>query len=366
MIFQTDLMTAGSYLLFAVGLILLFIFLILAAAFFLTFFIRLFADISLKTKNGKTQKSICIRLKILFYEMILSDIDDFADDPKSDFVSETDAPEKTICHVTVTDEKITVSVTESKKGGSDYEVLVHADDSSIYNKNKITGADIEEEAVADETVPADDAFNEENEAVREDQNESDDEFDGESDSGSSDFSDEIKRYIDLSDPKQFVSDSISAAVGVSKAAARFFGDLLLRIKINNVSADVIYGLADPSNTALSFGAVHSFKASVYAYLADVENRARSSKRRKKAAEIGVALRDDIHVVPDLTGKTFEADADMSFSFSVPHFYIPALRFILNKNMRRFIRRYFYPYFIRHYIRTWKAERRQKKAEKKLR
>jgi hypothetical protein len=96
----------------------------------------------------------------------------------------------------------------------------------------------------------------------------------------------------------------------------------------------------------------------------VEEKSKSSKRRKKAAVLGAIIRDDIHVVPDLAEERFDADVDMSFSFWIPRAYIPTLRFLLNKNTRWVVRRYLYPYYIRHYIRMWRAERKQRKAEKK--
>ncbi len=406
MTFQTALMTVGHYLLLAVGLILLLLILILAVAFLLTLFMRFFADISLKTVNGKLLKSISLRFKILFYETDLLDIDDFEGGSEPDSETDVSDSEKSTYHVTVTDEKISVQTTESRKNGSEYEIVVHTEetvtkdieisggsqtviletpdvvseteDITTYGENEFTGTAIEEETVTTvETVVTDYEFDEEvppsadkknvsTDETCEDQNE----FDGESDDGNEsdfDFSDsyeEIKRYVDLSDPEQFVSDSLSAAVRISKASARLAGDLLLRVKIDNMSADVIYGLSDPADTALSFGAVHSFKASVYAYLVNAEETSRSSKKRKKAAEIGAILRDDIRIVPDMTNKTFEGDADMSFSFWIPRLYIPAIRFLLNKDTRWVIRRYLYPYFIRQYIRTWKTERKQKKADQK--
>lgn len=404
MTIQTALMTVGHYLLLAVGLILLLLILILAVAFVLTLFMRFLADISLKTVNGKIQKSISLRFKILFYEIDLLDIDDINDGSESD--SDDSGPEKSTYHVTVTDEKISVQTTESKKTGSEYEIIVRTEetvtkdieisdgsqtvtletpdvvseteDITTYGEDEIAGVDVEEETVTtvetvvtdyefdEEVPPSDDSSDVPNKETCEDQKEFDNES-GDEKKQDFDFSesyDEIKRYVDLSDPQQFVSDSLSAAVRISKASARFAGDLLLRVKIDNMSADVIYGLSDPANTALSFGAVHSFKASVYAYLVNVEEKSRSSKKRGKAAEIGAILRDDIHIVPDMTNQTLEADADMSFSFWIPRLYIPTIRFLLNKNTRWVIRRYLYPYFIRQYIRTWKAERKQKKVAKK--
>ena len=397
MTIQTALMTIGHYLLLAVGLILFLFILILAVAFLLTFFMRFFADISLKTANGKIQTYISLRFKILFYEVDLLDIDDFDGEQEPGSKSDASGTEKNEYHVTVTDEKITVQTTESRKSGSEYEIIVRTEetvtkdieisdgsqtiiletpdvvseteDIIIYGEDEIPETEAQEETIERvETTVIDYEF--EGDASRgDDAADGSDDSDAGEETDDDDFDlsgsyDEIKRYVDLSDPEKFVSDSMSAVVKISKASARFAGDLLLRTNINKLSADVIYGLSDPANTALSFGAVHSFKASVYAYLADVEGKSRSSKKRRKAAEVGAILRDDIHIVPDMANKTFEADADMSFSFWLPHFYIPALRFLLNKNTRWVIRRYLYPYFIRQYIRTWKAERKQKKAEKK--
>ncbi|MBZ3936197.1 DUF2953 domain-containing protein [Methanimicrococcus blatticola] len=426
MTFQTALMTVGHYLLLAVGLILLLFILILAVAFLLTLFMRFFADISLKTAGGKIQTLISLRFKILFYEIDLLYIDTFDDESDSNIDSDSDSesnnsePDKNTYHVTLTDEKISVQTIESRKHSSEYEIIIHTEETGTkdikisdgvqtvtldsseivsetediitYDEDEFIEAEIETELENESTETVEttvidyefegdasrggDAadsdgtvFTEENDDGNDDDYDVDYDDDDETDDDEFDFDfsdsyDEIKRYVDLSDPEQFVSDSMGAAVRVSKASARFVSDLLLRAKIDEMSADVIYGLSDPANTALSFGAVHSFKASVYAYMADVEEKSRSSKRRKKAAEIGKILRDDIQIVPDMTQETFEADTDASFSFWMPRLYIPTLRFLLNKNTRWTLRHYLYPYFIRQYIRTWKAERKQRKAEQK--
>ncbi|WNY23840.1 hypothetical protein MmiHf6_11620 [Methanimicrococcus hongohii] len=429
MTFQTAMMTIGHYLLLAAGLILLLLFILLAVAFILTLFMRLFADISFKTVDGQIKKKISIRFKILFYKLDLFDIDDFDDKNDAESIAKNAAEnadsksdsDKNTYHVTVTDEKISVQTTESKKSGSEYEVIVHTeetasqnieisddsktivletpdvvsttDDVLTYDESEAPPIEIKNETVettektvidyefdksesetsetsgtpvSDENVGAgekecDSDDEDENKNADEDEDEDEDE---ESTLDFDELKTEIKRYVDLSDPEQFVSDSMAAAVRISKALVRLTSDLLLRIDVDQMNADIIYGLSDPANTALSFGAVHSFKASVYAYLAEVETKSKNSKKRKKAGEVGAIIRDDIHIVPDLIEKKFVADADMSFSFWIPRLYIPTLRFLLNKNTRWVIRRYLYPYFIRQYIRTWKSDRKERKAEKK--
>ncbi|MDV0445425.1 hypothetical protein MmiAt1_10030 [Methanimicrococcus sp. At1] len=417
MTLQTALIAAGHYLLIAAGLILLLLAILLAAAFLLTFLMRFFADISLKTVNGKIQYQILLRLKIWFYEIILLDSDDSDEESAPEACgSEPGSNEKNTYHVTFTDEKISVQTTETKRHGSDYEIIVHTEETvskdirisdggvqtDIEMPDIVTTTDdvltlTEDEAenlkIEDGTVEKTETvtteyefdktsdaesknnFDNEDEFEKESENkfsnesddESGDEFDdvsGDESTGLSDSLDEIKRYVDLSDPGQFVSDSMTAAVQISKATARLMSDLLLRTDIDEMSADIVFGLSDPADTALAFGAIHSFNASLYAYLADAEENSRSSKKRKKAGEICAVLRDDIRIVPDLTNKKFETDAEMSFSFWIPRLYIPVLRFLLNKNSRQVIRRYLYPYFIRHSLRTWRTERKQRKAEKK--
>ncbi|MDL2261867.1 DUF2953 domain-containing protein [Methanimicrococcus sp. OttesenSCG-928-J09] len=408
---QTALLTIGHYLLLAVGLIFLLLIILLAAALIFTLFMRLYADISIRFNNG-FRKKINVRLKMPFYEYVLFDSDDFEDDDFEDEDEEDDGNEaedesendselpedsgenKNIYHVIVTDEKISVLTTESKKFSSDYEIIVHTDvvsetetliiedetaetveTSVIEYEVEIESnsfEEISEEAGigADEEGDVDEDYDE----IGEEDDENDEEIDEESDSDFfddlgdlSDLSgayDEIKRYVDLSDPQQFVSDSIGAALRISKVSARFAGDLMLQTDIDEMEADVIYGLSDPANTAISFGAAHSFKAAVYAYLVDVEEKTRSSKKRKKAGELGAIVRDDIRIIPDLTSETFEADADMVFSFRISKIYVPTLRFLLNKNTRWVLRRYVYKYFVKQYIKTWKEERRQKKETKK--
>ncbi|WNY29204.1 hypothetical protein MmiEs2_14280 [Methanimicrococcus stummii] len=413
MTLQTVLASAGHYLLIAAGLILLLFIIVLAAAFLLTLLMRLFANFSFKTVDGKIQSQILIRLKIWFYEIILLDFDNFDENaaPSSDSDSESGA-DKNAYHVTFTDEKVSVRSVKTNENGSDYEIIVHTeemfskniqvsdgdsqttvfeapdivtetDDVLTLNEDEVKDLGIENEfgetteTVTTETITTEYEFDKND---WDSDSESDDEFEGdevsndefddnsddESDGDLSDFLDEIKRYVDLSDPGRFVSDSITAAARISKSSARLASDLLLRADIDEMSADVVFGLSDPADTALAFGTIHSFKASTYAYLAEIEETSRSSKKRKKAAELGAIVRNDICIVPDLTNKMFETDTTMSFSFWIPRGYIPMLRFILNKNTRWTIRRYLYPYFIRHYIRNWLAERKQRKQDEKQR
>lgn len=174
----------------------------------------------------------------------------------------------------------------------------------------------------------------------------------------------INRKVDLSNPARFVSDSLSAASKIAHVFARFTGDLLLRAKIQKLSADLIYGLSDPAGTALSYGSIHSFKASLYAYFRHVKAASRSSKKRRRAGELEAALRDDILIIPDLSQKTIEGEIDFVFSYWVPRLYIPVLRLLLNKKSRQVIRHYIYPYYIRHSYKIWKKERKEAKEEKK--
>lgn len=394
MTLQTALMTTGHYVLLAIGLILLLLILLLAAAFLLTCFMHVYADFSLHAHRGKMQKSAHVRFKMPFYESVLLDLDDPADAAGPD---KTENSDKTAVHLTVTDEKITVRTTETAKHGSAYEIIVHTEETLTRNvevsgaaettvsesspiiteteetfrlaENEIPAADVEtgtvetvetvvKEYTFEQNAPESSSAEAQKASSEKTEKQSDDK--ASEDSDSSEKLDEIKRYVDLSDPEQFVSDSVTAAVKISKAGARLAGDLLLRIDIDKMSADVVYGLSDPGNTALSFGAAHSLKASIYAYLIEVETTGRSSKKRRKAGELAAVLQNDIRLTPDLSEKRTDADAEMSFSFWIPSAYIPLLRFLFNKNTRWVLRHYVYKYYVKQYLKTRQEGKQQKK------
>lgn len=415
---QTVLLEIGQYLLFAIVLILLLFLLVLAVALFLTLFMRVFIDISLKTKNGELKNKIYIRFKFLFYKTDLfesdnfdEDEDDSEDEDEKNSVETGDesetksAAEKNRYHLTITDEKISVQKELCQNSYSDYEIILHTDGTAAEIKSadfakteNVETIEIEKsEREADilfQTEKSSGDFNNFNEKYdgfgndSEDDSDNDSEPKDESDFESTDKSgfestdepgseaknhlkddfsesiDEIKRYVDLSNPKQFVSDSISAFSLISKSAARLTSDLLFQTDIDKMSANIVYGLSDPSNTALSFGAVYSFNASVCTFLSEIESESKSSKKRKKAAELNEALRNDLSITPNLTCEMLEADADFSFSFRVSRLFIPLFRFLFRKSSRKVFFGYIYPYFIKQYIRTWKTDRKQKKEEKK--
>jgi len=348
-----------------------------------------------------------------FYQYIAYDIDDFDGDTDddfdksdSDFDSKNDSKnecDKTICHVTITGDEITAYAVKPEKFGSAYEVIVHVNEA----------AEAKEEIAEDEFIEDDDddepefecgfvdsevktAILSESESSFDDseiktnllsdleiENEGNDfkekkyEFKGEEskdeeieneESDKKDDSDfgfaEIQKYVDLSNPSQFASDTISAALKMSKTTARFVSDVLIRSNVKNMSLDLVYGLSDPADTAVSYGAIHSFNASVYAYLLEAEKKSLSSYRRKRAKQLAAHLSDDVLITPDLTQKTLEADTELSFSFWLPHLYFPTLRFLLAKNTRWFIRRYVYKYYIRQSLKTIIAEQKAKRKAKK--
>jgi len=318
--------------------------------------------------------------------------------------------DKYICHVMVTDEDIRFRTVKPKKHSSEYEIIIH-DNETVLEYG--TGAAVEYETVSDEdvieyetvsdedvieyetvsdedvieyeTVSDEDAIECEtvsDEDVIECETVSDEEtfssdgedsdeslfgYDFDYENISEDFSaslEQIKKYVDLSDPFQFATDSLLAASNLSRVIARFAGDLLLKTDVLELSADMIYGLSDPADTAVSYGGVYSFKASLYAYFLHVEATSHSLKKRKKAKQLADILKDDVFIVPDLSQETMEGEADFGFSLWIPRLYIPVFRLLLNKKSRRVFRYYIYPYYIRHSYRMWRAERRKNKEEKK--
>lgn len=415
MTFVTALSAAGHYLFLGVGLIILLILIVLAAVFIATLFMRLHGEIRIRAVNSSPEGRILVYFKMPFFRYDLVDFDNLDEE---DEITE-DGPDQSVCHVTIKDEHITFRTTEAVKHSDAYEIIIHTQEtvkteidasgpnggiktvSDVYEseteeilhvsadereftdiaegtdeQTKTTVIDFEYEAgnTAEclsppifETDSAGGAYDSDDAGSTDDAYDSADSSGFDYEKSSEDLRsslEEIRRYVDLSDPSQFVSDSLSAASKMSKALARFVGDLLLRTDIRELSADVIYGLSDPADTALSYGGIHSFKASLYAYFIHAGADARSSKTRRKADQLAVILRDDVLIVPDLSQKTAEGEFDLVFSFWIPRLYIPAIRLLLNKNTRWILRRYVYPYYLRHYYRTQRAERRKSKEDKK--
>ena len=419
----------GHYLLWAVGLIILFIFVVLALAFIVTLFIKFHINISAKIRRSESKKKILFYLKMPFYQYVAYDIDDF-DDGTDDETSEDEtsgdagndfdnsssafdsentdesACEKIDWHVTFTGDEITTYAIKPEKFSSEYEILVHINEEAGAEDESIEEADAEDEIIEDidledeftgemgsedEFIEDEDdselennplaqfadafarafddfeiEFGEDDEKSSYESDSEEDELDDLLNSAFSTLSDleEIKKYVDLSNPSQYAADTAGALRRMSKTTARFVSDILIRSNIKDMSLDLVYGLSDPADTAVSYGAIHTFNASVYAYLLEMEKKSVFSYKRKRAEQISAHLCNDVVIVPDLTQETLEADTDLSLSFWMPHLYFPTLRFLLAKNTRWFIRRYVYKYYIRQCLKTILAERKAKKEAKK--
>ena len=419
----------GHYLLWAVGLIILFIFVVLALAFIVTLFIKFHISISAKIRRDESKKKIRFYLKMPFYQYIAYDIDDFDDgtddetsedetsgDVGSDFgtsssafdsenISES-ACEKIAWHVTFTGDEITTYAVIPEKFSSEYEIIVHINEEAGADDEFIIEADAEDEFIEEvgvdgefigeigsdnEFIEDEDDFEHENnplaqsaDALAEAFNDFEIESGGDDEKSSYDFDseedelddllnsafstlsdlEEIKKYVDLSNPSQYAADTAGAIRKMSKTTARFVSDILIRSNIKNMSLDLVYGLSDPADTAFSYGAIHTFNASVYAYLLEMEKKSVFSYKRKRAKQISAHLCNDVVIVPDLTQEILEADTELSLSFWMPHLYFPTLRFLLAKNTRWVIRRYIYKYYIRQCLKTILAERKAKKEAKK--
>ena len=404
MTIETFLASAGHYLLYAVGFILLFIFIVLALAFIFTLFIKIGFDFSAQIRNAKVKKDFLIYLKLPFYRLIIFETDDdisetaldFSELGEDDSVDENES-EKFVCHVTFENENITAEMIKPEKYGNGYEVVIHLNetknstDESEYlpelseirasakdenkfiakseNKPKSENSNKLENTSEFKTKSKSDDF--ENNKFNDDESEDDesDDFDFSDfydlhDFSFSDVFEELVKYVDLSDPVQFASDTVSAASKVSNSVSRFLLYILIRSNIQELSLNTIYGLSDPADTAVSYGTIQSFNASVYAYLLEVQNKSHSSRKRKRAKQLSAHLKDDIFIVPDLTQKELEADTDMDFSVWLPYLYFPTLRFLLTKNTRWFVSQYVYKYYIRQYLKTKETERKEKRKAKK--
>ena len=340
----------GHWLLWAVGLICLFILILLAVAFVITSLIQIHAEISIRTVNVKVRGRVFVQLKMPFYDSVLFHFDDLESEQntESDDESNDESGDELI------DSTESAAPIRHESAPSDA-----AESAGFSNEEK------EAPAFESNTKTESDSVEEEKEPASEkSENRFEDLFDQDPLSDLSDAYEEIQRYVDLSDPRAFVSDSISAAVRISKSSARLISGCLLRVNIQKLSARSVVGLSDPANTALLFGAFHSFKASVYAFLIEAESNSRSSRRRKKAGELAAAIEENVVFVPDLENKKFEADADLFISFRLSNLFNPVLRASLNKNTRWVLRHYVFKYYIRQYLKTLKAERKERKKVKK--
>ena len=435
------LSAAGHYFILGAGLILLLSLILLAAVFVVTLFMHIHGKISVKIDQSSRKNRTVVFFQMPFYRYDIIDFDSEDDEEETDAsevdegeaevyydedeadegvaneggadkeIAEEDSLDKYVCHVMITDEDIRFRTVKPKKHSSEYEIVIH--DNETVQTDSVPAGELEDidaakgtdelkesavsefeygavEAVECETVSGEDVIECETvsdedviecETVSDEETvSSDDEDSGDEDSDeagfgydfdyeniSEDFSaslEQIKKYVDLSDPFQFATDSLLAASNLSRVIARFAGDLLLKTDVLELSADMIYGLSDPADTAVSYGGVYSFKASLYAYFLHVEATSHSLKKRKKAKQLADILKDDVFIVPDLSQETMEGEADFGFSLWIPRLYIPVFRLLLNKKSRRVFRYYIYPYYIRHSYRMWRAERRKNKEEKK--
>ncbi|MCL2862484.1 MAG: DUF2953 domain-containing protein [Methanimicrococcus sp.] len=418
MTLESALSAAGYYLLLGAGLILLLLFILLAAvviALVIAFlFARLHSETRVRIAPSSLESRILLFLKIPFYRYDIIDYDDAIDfddiigyvgiEKTAHGADSKHKPDKSVCHVILEDEHVRFKTVKSNKHSSEYEIHIHSHEAAYMHMTKTergeeTGEreeanemketdEMREADVSDFEYEAADAAEHETSTVEDDgvdfegvEDADEDDYDFEDDEEddydfdfgfafeniSEDISNELKemkKYVDLSNPSQFASDSISASVKISRAAARFVGALLLRTNFTELSADLIYGLSDPADTALSYGGIHSFKASLYAYFLHVEATSRFSRKRQKAGQMAAVMRDEILVVPDLSQRTAEGKTDIVFSFWLPHLCLPSLRLLLNKNSRWVFRHYVYPYFIRHSFRIWKEERQKEKEEQR--
>jgi hypothetical protein len=173
--------------------------------------------------------------------------------------------------------------------------------------------------------------------------------------------DEIQKYVDLSNPKQFVSDSLTAGSKISASSARFIGALLLRTNLKKLSLNLDYGLSDPADTAVSYGITQSFIAGIYAYLDTAAQRSRSSRKRKRCREIVAQIQNNVVITPALMEKKINIESELSGSFWIVRLYIPLIRFLINRDTRWFLRRYVWVYYIKHNLKRLYKEYTQKKA-----
>jgi Cobalamin biosynthesis protein CobT (nicotinate-mononucleotide:5, 6-dimethylbenzimidazole phosphoribosyltransferase) len=335
----------GYWLLLAAGSICLLILFFLAAAFVFTFFIRFHAEISIKTASENLQNRVYIWLKMPLYKYVIFDYDDSDDSesaPASDSDSETESQFESENPIEPFQNEI-----ESQRAETPAAECAAKKEDGEFNSN----------------IPTDSSDSSDSE--EESDSDFEDYFEKLSDfSDLSDSYEELQRYVDLSDLRGFVSDSIAAAIRISKVLSRFISDCLIRADIQKLSMKTEFGLSNPADTAFLFGGLHSFKSSVYAYLISVESNSRSSRRRKKAGELAAEWGENIIFIPEMEHQKFEAEADLSVSFRLSNIFFPILRFVLNKNTRWVLRRYIYVYFIRQWIKVWKSDRKQKKENKK--
>ena len=409
----------GYYLLWAIGLILLFILFFSAMALLLT---RIDIFAKQKVSSGVFQKKISLSTRLLFLRYAYLAADDFeaADSKAAD--SETDnskandseaddfkaadfenagrfkqmfAPqesesktvgviEKNACYVTKTGEEIKIRTIQYQKYWDVYDVVIEVSDkkeTSIPNEEDEisisteedeipasieedepsipTGEDIESDKKTDSCdIKSADTKSDDTKS-NDTESEDTDSEDIESELGKlfhdlgdlSDDYDDIQKYVDLSNPAQFISDSLTAAAKISISGSHLIGALLLRTNIKKLSLHLDYGLSNPAGTAVSYGALQSFISGIYAYLDAAAKRSRSSHKKRRCREIAVQIQNNVLITPKLMEKKIDLESEISVSFWIVRSYIPLIRFLISKNTRWVLRRYVWVYCIKHYLKN---------------
>ena len=388
MALPATLAEVGYYLLWAIGLILLLILILSASALLLT---RIDFYAKSKFSNDVFLNKMRLLINYLFLKYSAFETDDFEDDEKVKQMTsqeESKTVEKTACYVTKNGEEIKIKTTQSQKHWDVYDIVIEtsdfskeADETSLSADETLLSADETNEppssacetnesstpiSETDEQITCETSVSENTDAVdektesKDTKSEENKSFQNDMDDLSGSF-DEIKKYVDLSNPKQFVFDSLTAASKISASGSRLIGALLLRTNIKKLSVHLDYGLSDPADTAVSYGVIQSFVSGIYAYLDDAAQRSRSSRKRRRCKELASQIQNNVFITPELMEKKIDLESEVSVSFWIVRFYIPLLRFLFSRNTRWVLRRYVWVYYVKHYLKN-KMRKKNKKSE----
>ena len=162
-----------------------------------------------------------------------------------------------------------------------------------------------------------------------------------------DDSDEGMFGFFVDDYEAFLLDTVDAVQEICPPVIRLTMSLLRNVTFEKVSLTVDFGAEDPYSTSLIYGFSHIAKGSVLAFFDDQAENGSTGKIRKNASVLFREISGNVIMIPHFEGSCRAADGLLIFSVRPYTLYIPSLRFIVSRNVRRFFTGYVYKYFVRH-------------------
>jgi len=162
-----------------------------------------------------------------------------------------------------------------------------------------------------------------------------------------DDSDEGMFGFFVDDYEAFILDTVDAVQEICPPVIRLTMSLLRNVTFEKVSLTADFGAEDPYSTSLIYGFSHVAKGSVLAFFDDQAENGSTGKIRKNASVLFREISGNVVMIPHFEGSCRAADGLLIFSVKPCTLYIPSLRFIVSRNVRRFFTGYVYKYFVRH-------------------